>query len=563
MRWCAQHTNAPGRAAMLGANGLRRRRDDTITPGFAMTLAAPTAPTAPAAPAEVVGARRRIAKDSVLIWALWLLAGFVASAVQLPQQLAHLLNQAGAGIDDIVFFAVTSSLALLVYGDRRREELTRQIAVRRVAEMRVRRYDSLTGLPNRRFLGEKLDEILRQAGLYDQPAALLMLHLGGLKAITDVHGQQVGDDTLIEVVARTMAVLRRGMVMARIDGDEFAVVVPDAERDDPAQIAYRVLGALAEPIQAGGLAIALDGRIGLSQETEIEAEQLIRRADWALRQARAADSGSPVRSFEPAMDQNIKRRARIERELRDAVGTPAMTLDYQQLVRLDTREICGFEALARWISPTLGPVPAGEFITVAEECGLIGDLSDQLLRLACAEAARWPAEMTLTFNLSAKQLRDPGLKDRLLAVLDEAGVDPRRLELDIKESALLSHGEVAQSVIAQLRDAGMRVALDDFGMGYATLSQLLTIEIDKIKIDRVFIERLGKDPHSDVIVRVTIGLAQGLGLTTIAEGIETAEQLAALRAAGCVQGQGYLFGLAASARETRALLGPVNAAGRR
>jgi diguanylate cyclase (GGDEF)-like protein len=497
------------------------------------------------------------AKDALLIGALWLLVSFSACASQIPAMLAGLLlNHADTRSDDALFLVMTSALALLAYVERRRAELARQMAARRVVEVRLRRYDPLTGLPNRKFFGERLDEVLGQAATYDEPIALLLLHLDRVNAISDVHGQRVGDAVLIEFVARVTAVLRRGMFMGRIEGDAFAVVVPDVARDIPSAVAHRILAALAEPLQVGGLAIVPAVNIGLAQGTDIAGEQLIRRSDWALRRAKA-EGGGRVHSFEPEMDRQLRRRALIERELRDAIAA-AVTLDYQQVVQLDTGEICGFEALARWCSPSLGPVPAAEFIAVAEECGLIGELSDQLLRQACSEAARWPAALSLTFNLSATQLRDPGLTDRLLAILGNAGVEPPRLELDIKESALLGDGEAAAPAIAQLRAAGMRIALDDFGMGYATLSQLLTIRIDKIKIDRIFIAGIGKDSHSDAIVRVTIGLARDLGLAAIAEGVETAAQLAVLRDEGCHQAQGHFFGLTASRSEIPGLLGVLH-----
>jgi diguanylate cyclase (GGDEF)-like protein len=497
---------------------------------------------------------RRTPKDMLLIAALWLLVSFAACVAQVPAMLAgFVLDHVDAAGDDVLFLVMTSALALVAYIDRRRADLVRQLAARRVVELRLRRYDPLTGLPNRKFFCERLDEILRQAATYDEPIALLLLHLDGLEAITDVHGERVSEAVLTAFVTRATSVLRRGMVMGRIEGNVFGVVVPDVAQDIPSSVAYRILGALAEPVQAGELAIVPNLSIGIAQDTDIAGEQLIRRADWALRRAKA-EGGARVHSFEPEMDQQLRRRARIERELRDA-GAGAVTLDYQQVVQLDTGKICGFEALARWRSPSLGPVPAGEFIAVAEECGLIGELGDQLLRRACAEATRWPGGISLTFNLSATQLRDPSLADRLLSILGEAGVDPRRLELDIKESALLGDGESAASAIAQLRAAGMRVALDDFGMGYATLSQLLTIRIDKLKIDRLFIAGIGKDPHSEAIVRVTIGLARDLGLAAIAEGVETAAQLAVLRSEGCHQAQGHFFGLATAGSEIPTLLG--------
>jgi diguanylate cyclase (GGDEF)-like protein len=514
-------------------------------------------------PVEVAGNidwRRRRVRDGLLIAMLWSLAVFAALVFHVPPKLFNFaLAHADSGVDNILFLLATAGMALLVYVDRRRADLVAQIEAHRVAELQIRRFDSLTGLANREFFGERLDETLRHAATYDVPTAVLMLTLDGFKAINDVHGQRIGDQILIEFVARARSVLHRGMYMARVEGDEFAIVVPDVERDIPANVAYRLLGALAEPIHVDGLAVALAASIGMAQDKEIAREQLIRQADWALRRAKA-EGRSRVRSFEPEMDKHIKRRALIEREFREAIAAAAVTIDYLQLVRLGTGEIIGFEALARWTSPSLGTVPANEFIAAAEECGLIDDLSDQLLRAACTEAAQWPPDLTLSFNLSPVQLRDPGLKSRILAILGDTGVDPRRLELDIKESALLSDGEAVQSMIAALRDAGMRVALDDFGMGYASLSQLLTIQVDKIKIDRVFVERLGKDPQSDVIVRTTIGLAKGLGLATIAEGVQTAEQLAILRAEGCMQGQGFLFGLTVSAGEIHTMLDHVHSA---
>jgi EAL domain-containing protein (putative c-di-GMP-specific phosphodiesterase class I) len=194
------------------------------------------------------------------------------------------------------------------------------------------------------------------------------------------------------------------------------------------------------------------------------------------------------------------------------------------------------------------------FIAIAEECGLIGELGDQLLRRACLDAEAWPADIKLAFNISPIQLRNASLGLRILAILGETGFDPHRLEIEITESALVDNLEVAQRVIDQLRQAGIQIALDDFGTGYATLRQLQTLHLDKIKIDRSFVDRVNDDNESMVIVRAILGLASGLGLTTTAEGIEDPEQLAYLKANGCTEGQGYLFGKAIPAHETRALL---------
>ncbi len=255
------------------------------------------------------------------------------------------------------------------------------------------------------------------------------------------------------------------------------------------------------------------------------------------------------------MDAHVERRVLIEHEMRLALEQGDIIVPhYQPIVSLDGNGIIGFEALARWQHPVLGALPPSVFIPIAEESGMIGALADDLLRQACKDARHWPKQMTLSFNISPIQLRDRGLGLRILAILGETGFDTRQLELEITESALVDHSGIGQTVINDLRAAGVRIALDDFGTGYATLSQLLALHVDKLKIDRSFVDRLGKDNESSVIVRAIIGLAKGFGLTTTAEGIEDRGQLAYLKENGCVEGQGYLFSKALPAKEIPALL---------
>jgi EAL domain-containing protein (putative c-di-GMP-specific phosphodiesterase class I) len=263
---------------------------------------------------------------------------------------------------------------------------------------------------------------------------------------------------------------------------------------------------------------------------------------------------SAIRFYEPEMNAHVDRRIAIERELRAAILAKVIVPYYQPLVAFEGERIVGFEALARWKSDKLGWVGPDVFITVAEEIGLIGQLGDQLLRQACLDARTWPPELTLAFNISAVQLRDATLGLRILAILAETGFSPRWLELEITETALVDHIAVAQNIIQQLRQAGVRIALDDFGTGYATLSQLLSLHLDRIKIDRSFVDRLGKDNEGTTIVRAILGLANGFGLATTAEGIEDADQLASLKANGCNEGQGYLFGKAVPASEVAGIL---------
>jgi EAL domain-containing protein (putative c-di-GMP-specific phosphodiesterase class I) len=254
------------------------------------------------------------------------------------------------------------------------------------------------------------------------------------------------------------------------------------------------------------------------------------------------------------MDAHVERRIQIERELRCAIASDSIVPHYQPLVSLDGNRVIGFEALARWESKNLGYIPPDVFIPIAEEARLINSLSARLLRRACLDASVWPDTFVLAFNVSPVQLRDPTLGLRILLILGQTGFSPRRLEIEITESALVENIEVARTVIDELRKAGVRIALDDFGTGYATLSQLLSFHLDKIKIDRSFVSRLDKSEDGRVIVRAVLGLAKGFGLTTTAEGVEQPEQLAYLKANGCTEGQGYLFSKAVPAADIPALL---------
>jgi len=502
--------------------------------------------------------RRRDIRDAVVLVVL-LSAAYVASEYgDLPDRLFEFGHEhADWGVDDALVMAGMMSLALLIYGCRRLMDLSKEIKARRAAEdeaQKLARHDPLTGLPNRRFFNEKLDEILKpHSG--GHPIAVLMLDLDGFKSVNDAYGHLAGDQALIEFTNRVSEVLRSGTVFARLGGDEFGVIATKVTSlDGPAGLARRIIGAVAEPFMFGSITASVGVGVGIavSPENGTEQDELIRRADLALYRAKAMGR-SHVCFFAPDMDAHVERRIRIERDLRTAIAAGTVVPHYQPLVSLDGNRIIGFEALARWCNngETINPL---EFIAIAEECGLIGELSDKLLHQACRDASAWPEETILAFNISPVQLHNPQLGLRILSILGKTGFRPQRLELEITESALVDNIEMAQRIIDELRQAGVRVALDDFGTGYATLSQLLSLHLDKIKIDRSFVQRLGTDPDSLVIVRAVIGLANGFGLTTTAEGVENAEQLACLKANGCIEGQGYLFGKALPANEALALL---------
>jgi diguanylate cyclase (GGDEF)-like protein len=511
--------------------------------------------------------QRRDRRDAFVILGIAVLAYVVSNLFDLPSKLFQFgIDYADWEVDDVIFVVFILSIAMMVYALRRYQDVSHGIKERISAELEARnlaRHDPLTGLPNRRFFAEKLDECLRGAS-DTQQLAVLMLDLDGFKTVNDRHGHAVGDKALIEFAYRVSVILRAESFLARIGGDEFAIIMPKIDSlDDPTNLARRIAAAVTEPFVIDTVTAEFGVGVGIAiaPNDGIDPDELVRRADRALYRAKAAGRSS-VRFFKPEMDAHVERRIQIERELRSAIASEVVVPHYQPLVALDGNRIIGFEALARWESRDFGYMPPDVFIPIAEETGLINVLGDQLLRRACLDANAWPANFVLAFNVSPVQLCDPTLGLRILSILGQTGFSPRRLEIEITESALVKNIGFAQTVIDDLRKAGVRIALDDFGTGYATLTQLLSFHLDKIKIDRSFVSRLDKSEDSQVIVRAILGLAKGFGLTTTAEGVEDAEQLACLKTNGCVEGQGFLFGKAIPAADIPALLNrtPVDTA---
>jgi diguanylate cyclase (GGDEF)-like protein len=502
---------------------------------------------------------RRDQRDAVVLFGIAVITFVFSDIYDLPRHIFEFgMEHENWKVDDVIFVIIVLGIAWMVYGFRRYQDVSHEIKARISAELEARdlaRHDPLTGLPNRRFFAEKLDECLRGAN-DTQLLAVLMLDLDGFKTINDTYGHAAGDKALSEFARRVAILLRADSVLARIGGDEFAIIMPKiASLDDPTNLARRIAAAVAEPfvIDDSPVEFGVGVGIAIAPNDGTDPGELVKRADRALYRAKGAGPSS-VRFFEPEMDTHVERRIQIEREFRSALASGAIVPHYQPLVSLDGNRIIGFEALARWNSESLGYIPPDVFIPIAEETGLISALGDQLFRRACLDAKAWPKDFILAFNISPIQLHDPTVGLRILSILGQTGFSPSRLEIEITESALVKNVGVAQSVIDELRRAGVRIALDDFGTGYATLTQLLSFHLDKIKIDRSFVSLLDKSQDSLVIVRAILGLAKGLGLTTTAEGVEDAEQLACLKANGCAEGQGYLFSKAIPATEIPALL---------
>jgi diguanylate cyclase (GGDEF)-like protein len=462
-------------------------------------------------------------------------------------------------VDEVFMLSLVLSVGMIIFGYRRIQDLNREISARHMAESEAEtlaRHDPLTGLLNRRSFTEDLERTLDQLLVSGQRAAVLMIDIRGFKTVNEIHGHSTGDRALVEIAQGLSSILDPSMTLARVGGDDFAIIQPNVcEVEDPTSYAHIMIEAIERATVAGNGEGSFGANIGIvmAPDDGTDAETLLRHANIALHRAKEAGR-SNICFYAPDMNAYVERRGQIERALRLAIRHNAVTPHYQPLVSLQNDRVIGFEALARWETAEFGTLAPDVFIPIAEESELIHELGAQLLRQACRDAMTWPETMTLAFNLSPRQLREPTLALRVLAILSETGLAPHRLELEITESALVGDITTARKNIEELRLSGIRIAIDDFGTGYATLSQLITLRFDKIKIDRSFIHRLGKDAEGAVVVRAILGLAKGLGLTTTAEGIEDPLHLESLKATGCAEGQGFLFGKAVPASEVPALL---------
>ena len=338
--------------------------------------------------------------------------------------------------------------------------------------------------------------------------------------------------------------MRGGELVARLGGDEFAILMPMARTPEAAsRLAGRVIKSLQAAFDIDQLRVQIGASIGIAAtaDSAADTETLIHHADVALYRAKREGKGQ-FRFFEQRMDGHIRRRARLESEFREALSAGAVKPYYHPLVELSSGRIKGYEILSRWMHPTEGIIPPDVFIPIAEDTGLIGEMTMRVLRQACLDAQSWTEPMTLALNISPIQLRDALLPDRLLAVLEETGFDPERLEVEITENALVEDFEAAKRILTTLKARGVQIALDDFGAGHSSLNHLRELPFDSLKIDRSFIASMHDSAESRTIVDAIIALSHSLGLATVAEGIETAESAAHLVALGCEMGQGFLYG---------------------
>jgi diguanylate cyclase (GGDEF)-like protein len=469
------------------------------------------------------------------VWRLYLAAAGVAAALYfllLGQELAQ----------GVLFLSVVLAVPLAVHYGRLRAF-----------------YDPLTGLANRALFTDRLGHALAAAGRRGSPVTVLLMDLEGFKAINDTLGHRTGDQLLSGFAGRLRSCVRPTDTVARVGGDEFAVLIPEGNLEVGASIAQRIVRETKPPFVLSGREVFTAVSVGITQaEGADSVSDVIRNANAAMYSAKRQGEGS-FEVYRPKLHGPLLQRLQLGTDLRQAVEQVLFTLHYQPVVALPGGEIFGVEALVRWEHPEHGLISPADFIPLAEEAGLIVAIDRWVLEEACRQARLWNGDgdrpaLTMHVNMSARQLHDKDLTAHVRAALDATGLDPGRLTLEITESVLIEDIDAVVRALGQVRDLGVGVAIDDFGIGFSSLSYLRRLPVDVVKIDRSFVVGVGSHSEEWSLARGIIRLVHGLGLQTVAEGIEKADQVAHLSALGCRYGQGYYFARPAPSGEISELL---------
>jgi diguanylate cyclase (GGDEF)-like protein len=431
------------------------------------------------------------------------------------------------------------------------------ITARRQAEAQIAHmahYDALTDLPNRVLFREHLVKALESVDR--GKLAVLCIDLDRFKAVNDTLGHPIGDALLRAVGDRLQASARPADLVARLGGDEFAIVQAGTEQPIGATaLATRLIAEIGKPFELDGHQVVVDASVGISiaPNDGTDPDKLLKSADMALYRAKK-DGRDSYRFFEPDMDARMQARRTMEIDLRRALALGEFEVYYQPLITLKTQKISGFEALLRWHHPKRGMVPPLEFIPLAEEIGLIGQIGAWVLKRACLEAVTWPDDIHIAVNLSPAQFKHRAVVLDVVAALGASGLPAHRLEVEITETVLLQDTESTVRILDELRNLGVRISMDDFGTGYSSLAYLQKFSFDKIKIDRSFVKNISERPQSIAIIRAVTALSISLGMKTTAEGVETEEELQTLKDEGCTEVQGYLFSKPVPAAQAAQLL---------
>ncbi|WP_119272942.1 bifunctional diguanylate cyclase/phosphodiesterase [Taklimakanibacter deserti] len=423
----------------------------------------------------------------------------------------------------------------------------RDLTEKRSAEGRIHylaHFDSLTGLPNRNSFLDRLDAEIREAGERKTRFALLSFDLDRFKEINDIFGHATGDAVLAQIAQRLAASLGVSEYAARFGGDEFFAIVSPADHPERImEFADRILATVRRPLSLEGNELAVGASVGIAlfPDDAMGAAELMANADLAMYRAKETP-GSKACFFESGMDLRVRERRNLARDLRQALANEEFELHYQPQSRLTDNQTIGYEALIRWNHPGKGLVPPADFIPIAEETGLIVPIGEWVLRKACLTAASWAEPYRIAVNLSPVQFSHGSLPETVHGILIETGLAPKRLELEVTESLLMSDPDMALHMLRRLKTLGVSIAMDDFGTGYSSLSTLQSFPFDKIKIDRSFVDKLDKQRKSASIIRAVLALGRSLEIPVLAEGIETKAHLDFLRKEGCDEAQGYFLG---------------------
>lgn len=449
-------------------------------------------------------------------------------------------------LDELIPTALVSVVGLIAALVFRSNQLRAQIRKRKALEAEAKalaRHDALTGLPNRRYFGERVEAMKAGVDRSGDAFAFLAIDLDRFKPINDTYGHAAGDKVLQQVADRILAELPAGAVASRMGGDEFAVALPLG--DEPhylERLARRICARVADPLDIGGRKFRVSASVGVAcypRDGETIAD-VMTHSDMAMYDAKKSGRNT-FGFFEHRLGEAQKLRFALETELAGAIEANQIVPYLQPVFDLKTGNLTGFEILSRWLHPERGEIQPDDFISLAEDIGVIGALSDCVLRQACDAVATWPQHLKFAFNLSPLQFHDPALVQRLLGILDETGLRRNALEVEITETVFIEDSKRAKAVIEDLRSAGIAVALDDFGKGYSSLGYLSRYAVDKLKIDRGFIADRKSDIRIEKIIDTLIQLGSSLGIETTAEGIETAEDADWLADHGCNMGQGFHY----------------------
>lgn len=467
-----------------------------------------------------------------------------------------LLAKSDAGYASAVALLLLNSAIILFGWSRYRQAMT-QAASSAASEQKAQSLaatDALTGFLNRRAANEAISELLKRTGT-TAPVALVSIDLDGFRTVNDLHGHLTGDNLLRlagDVIRRAFP---SGTILGRVSGDQFVACFPFRDEENVDSPTAAAIHELGKPIDLTGVELHVSASAGIARSDQqcSTVDALTRRADIALRAAKANGRGRAV-WFDASMQREFQSRNELEAQLRKAIEAGEIVPYFEQQIDLSTGDLEGFEMLARWNHPELGITSPDRFIGIAEECGLIGDLSLSVIAQAMKEARWWDNSLRLSVNISPIQLKDPWLAQKIAKLLAETGFPAERLEVEITESSLLENLSLVQAIVVSLKNLGVQLALDDFGTGYSSLAHLRALPFDRIKIDRSFVMSINENAESAVVVTAVTRLGESLNIEVTAEGVEDAAIQERLRSIGNYCAQGWIFGKPMPVEDVRALL---------